>query len=406
MRILFLVALLAASQFNQRPPGTPAETLLEPVILRALDEVTPAPTSAVVAFIEGSTPAAGEVLVSCAARTTGPDGCATMALTARLLNELIRRNGLPQPARGIRFVFVTSPDKTGAPPPNTKAAIHVDFAANQHALQVVRSPWSSASIVDEVVEVFARHKPYGTAPGAVEAGPYQNVGQPQWNAFGVPTVSLIGAGAASTGLKHLGLVTAATAYFLATLPNPGAEALLSHLTVGAHARLAEDGRKAVAQMGSQQRASADVLIMFGQAIEREQRRIRSVERFMPAPLDPILHGRLTDMEKSITSVWTSMGITSAPFVPAAERIRGRGGEDRRIPSRVRQGPLPTPDPPTAMLRFPNVGDLIYEIGNFIDGKRSISDIRDAVSAEFGSVALPVVADYFDKLAATGAITIK
>ena len=88
--------------------------------------------------------------------------------------------------------------------------------------------------------------------------------------------------------------------------------------------------RAVAQMGNQQRASADVLIMFGQAIEREQRRMRSFERFMPQPVDPMLHSRILDMEKGITSVWTSMGITSSPFVPAAERIRGRGGEDRRV----------------------------------------------------------------------------
>ena len=137
--------------------------------------------------------------------------------------------------------------------------------------------------------------------------------------------------------QHAAFVAAASAYFLATLPNAGAEALLSHLTVGAHARLAEDGRKAVAQMGNQQRASADVLIMFGQAIEREQRRMRSFERFMPAPVDPMLHSRILDMEKGITSVWTSMGITSSPFVPAAERIRGRGGDDRRVPTRTGSG---------------------------------------------------------------------
>jgi hypothetical protein len=137
-------------------------------------------------------------------------------------------------------------------------------------------------------------------------------------------------------------MVALTAYFLATLPNAGAEALLSHLTVGAHARLAEDGRAAVAQMGREQRAGADVLIMFGQAIEREQRRMRSFERFMPAPVDPMLRSRIADMERGITGVWTSMGITSAPFVPAAERIRGRGGEDRRVAAKTKPGAPPRP----------------------------------------------------------------
>jgi hypothetical protein len=112
------------------------------------------------------------------------------------------------------------------------------------------------------------------------------------------------------------------------------------------------------------------------------------------------------MEKGITSVWTSIGITNAPFVPAAERIRGRGGEDRRVPSRMSQGPLPTPDPPTALLKFPNLADIIYELGNFTDGKRSISDIRDAVSAEFGPIALPVVVDYFERLVKINAVSLR
>ena len=61
----------------------------------------------------------------------------------------------------------------------------------------------------------------------------------------------------------------------------------------------------------------------------------------------MLRSRIADMEKGITSVWTSMGITSSPFVPAAERIRGRGGEDRRVVSTRRSWPGATPEPPTA-----------------------------------------------------------
>ena len=127
---------------------------------------------------------------------------------------------------------------------------------------------------------------------------------------------------------------------------------------------------------------------------------------MPLPVDPMLHSRTLDMEKGITSVWTSMGLTSSPFVPAAQRIRGRAGEDRRIVLKVGTGPLPTPEPPTALLKFQNSEIVIDELGNFIDGQRSISDIHDAVSAEFGPIAVPVVVDYFERLAKQGAITIK
>ena len=221
----------------------------------------------------------------------------------------------------------------------------------------------------------------------------------------MPTTTIVTS--ASVSNQHAAFVAAASAYFLATLPNTGAEALLSHLTVGAHARLAEDGRRAVAQMGNQQRASADVLVMFGQAIEREQRRMRSFERFMPEPVDPMLRSRIADMQKGITSVWTSIGITSSPFVPAAERLRGRAGEDRRVPARTASAlDLANIATPAALAKLPNVRDVVYEIANFIDGKRSISDIRDAVSAEFGSLPLPAVVGYFESLAKAGGITLR
>jgi hypothetical protein len=35
----------------------------------------------------------------------------------------------------------------------------------------------------------------------------------------------------------------------------------------------------------------------------------------------------------------------------------------------------------------------YEIVNFVDGKRSVGAIRDAVAAEFGPIPIDVVVDY-------------
>lgn len=277
------------------------------------------------------------------------------------------------------------------------AAIHLSEASDR-PFQVVRSLWSHAGIGDEVVEIFARQ-----TGAVVEVRSFEDVGQLQLEPFGIPTTIIASPPVSS---DTAAVVAAASAYFLATLPNAGAEAMLSHLTVGAHARLAEDGRKAVAQMGPQQRASADVLIMLGQAIEREQRRMRSFERYVPAPVDPVLRSRIADMEKGITSVWTSMGITNSPFVPAAERIRGRGGEDNRVPSRTGTIPIKPIEMPTAFLTFEDVSVILYELTNFIDGKRSISDIRDAVSAQFRPLSLPSVTDYFDRLAGSGAITIR
>jgi hypothetical protein len=381
-----LVLVLLVLQFGPRPPLTPGETLLAPEILKAISGQAPDPQASTTTI---GSDAAADVLLTCR-----EGQCATAARAARKLSSLVTSKTLPQPVRSIRVVSAVDTGTAG----RALAAIHVSEAGDR-PFQVVRSLWSHAGIGDEVVEIFARE-----AGAVIDVHSFEDVGQLQLEPFGVPTTTIVTAPSVSG--DNAAVVAAASAYFLATLPNGGAEAMLSHLTVGAHARLAEDGRKAVAQMGPQQRASADVLIMFGQAIEREQRRMRSFERYMPAPVDPMLRSRIADMERGITSVWTSIGITSSPFVPAAERIRGRGGEDRRIPSRAGSGPITPVEPPTAFLKFDSPANIVYELGNFVDGKRSISDIRDAVSAEFGPLPLPSVVDYFERLAKSGAITIR
>ncbi|MEO7158282.1 MAG: hypothetical protein ABI039_12000, partial [Vicinamibacterales bacterium] len=356
-------------------------------MLRVIGEQAPSVNAATETL--GSNPAAGWILLSCKEAQCGAAGRA-----ARKLNMLIASKSLPQPTRSIRVASTVAPESIAG----ITAVIHVAEAPDR-PFQVVRGLWSTASLVDEVVELFARHG--GTV---VDARAYESLGQPPFDSYGIPTATIVVNPAVSN--DQAAFAAAASAYFLATLPNAGSEALLSHLMVGAHARLADDGRKAVAQMGSQQRASGEVLTMYANAIDREQRRMRSFERFMPAPVDPILHSRIVDMENGITGVWTSIGITPSPYVPPAERIRGRGGEDRRVPSRTRTGPMAKPELPTAFLKFENVDTVVAELGNFVDGQRSISDIRDAVSAEFAPIALPVVVEYFERLATLGAITIK
>jgi hypothetical protein len=384
MKLCVLALLLL--QFGPRPPLSPAETLLAPETLRAIIEQAPAPEA--VAAVTGAD-ADADILVTCA-----ESRCGAAALAVRKLHALVAAKTLPQPARSIRVSSTLSAEAAA----RARAVIHVAESGDR-APSVVRGLWSTAGVGDEVAELFARH----LLPG-VAIKPYEAAGQLGYEAYGVPTTTIV----ANPETSHdtPASMVALTAYFLATLPNAGAEALLSHLTVGAHARLAEDGRAAVAQMGREQRAGADVLIMFGQAIEREQRRMRSFERFMPAPVDPMLRSRIADMERGITGVWTSMGITSAPFVPAAERIRGRGGEDRRVAAKTKPGAPPAAEPPSAFLRFPHLDTVLYELGNLIDGRRTISDIRDALSAEFGPVALPVVVDYIERLARAGAVTLK
>lgn len=386
MRTLIIAALLL--QPGPRLALTPAETLIEPEQLRFIERASV--EGPPVALIAGTEKAAGEIALACA-----PSQCEAVEWAMKKIAQAIAAKAAPAPSRSIRAVIATDPGF----PANVKAGIMIS-ASKGLRWEIVRGPWSTADIGDEVVELFARH-----AVGGVEARPFADVGQPRWDWLGVPTTTIVMPADASS-LDRASFIAAASAYFLATLPNAGAESLLSHLTVGAHARLAEDGRRAVAMMGNQQRAGAEVLIFFGQAIEREQRRMRSFERFMPEPIDPMLRSRIADMEKGITAIWTSIGITSSPFVPAAERLRGRGGEDRRVPSKTGTDRVKPVEPPTALLKFGNLSDILYELGNLIDGKRSISDIRDVLAAEFGPMSLPVIVDYFERLAKAGAISLR
>jgi len=383
--IRLVLALAVLLQPGQRPPLSPAETLLEPVILRAINEQPPGGVPA--AVIDGTDKTTGEILITCGE-------CEVASRAMQKLHLLIREKGMPPPARTIRRVT----DINNEVAQRARAAIHVAQVPDR-PIQVIRGLWSTAGIGDEVVEIFARHGGYH-----VEVKSFENVGQLRLDPLGVPTTTIVSNPAMSN--DHAAFVAAASAYFLATLPNSGAEALLSHLTVGAHARLAEDGRRAVAMMGNQQRASGEVLVFFGQAIEREQRRMRNVERYMPEPIDPMLRSRIAEMEKGITSLWTSIGITSSPFVPAAERLRGRAGEDRRVVTRSNAAPITGIETAPALARLPNVGDITYELISLIDGKRSISDIRDLLAAEFGGVPLPAVVDYVERLAKAGAVTVR
>ena len=60
----------------------------------------------------------------------------------------------------------------------------------------------------------------------------------------------------------------------------------------------------------------------------------------------------------------------------------------------------------AVAALPNSDDVTYEIVNFIDGVRTVSEIRDAVSAEFEPLGVDAVAEYLDLLAKAGAVSFK
>jgi len=80
-----------------------------------------------------------------------------------------------------------------------------------------------------------------------------------------------------------------------------------------------------------------------------------------------------------------------PLAPNGDWVREKGGAGASS---------------IAIARVPNSDDVTDEIVNFIDGTRTVSDIRDAVSAEFEPLELKAVAEYLDLIARTGAASFK
>jgi aminopeptidase YwaD len=418
-----------------------------------------------VATIPGTDAAAGEIVFSCHLDHEKPgandnaSGCAANLEIARTLKTLIEAKRIPTPIRTIRFIWPS--EMTGTIAYLTKypeiasrirAAVHLDMVGGdpfitKSVLHVTRSPWSIATVTDDVEETFGRYVIDGAMRAAgdgdmtrairsrngskdafwADITPYES-GSDHWiyqeGGFAIPSIYLrdhpdvfihttgdIADNIEPTKIKRSAFIAAASGYYLATLPDHGA-ALIRLSYANAHARLAEDGRRAVA-MSVADPHSGDAANIVAQGLLREQRRLRSLSRFVS--LDGDLHlGTEAVGRMSAALADTAKGLLAT--LPAAPP---RGEVDGRIPLRnpVVKGPL---DPggewlrekagaasgSIAIARVPNSDDVTYEIVNFVDGTRTVSEIRDAVSAEFEPLELKAVAEYLELLARAGAMSFK
>jgi hypothetical protein len=338
-----------------------------------------------------------------------------------------------------------------------RAAVHLDMVGGdpfitKSVLHVTRSPWSIASVTDDVEEVFGRYVIDGAMHAAGEGDmtrairarggskdafwaditPYES-GSDHWiyqeGGFAIPSIYLrdhpdiyihttgdLADNIEPTKIKRSAFIAAASGYYLSTMPDRG-ESLVALSYANAHQRLAEDGRRAVAMVHDRAHAR-DAAVIVSQGVLREQRRLQSVTRFLrldtSAQLDRLKSG-IADAGKAMLK----------SFLPPADadQLAGAGFHqpptDTRVPVRnaAVKGPL-APDgdwlrekggtgaTSIAVAGLPNSDDVTYEIANFVDGVRTVSEIRDAVSAEFEPIGVGAVAEYLDLLAKAGAISFK
>ncbi len=441
-------------------------------VVRARNDDT-LPYETLVATIPGTDAVAGagagEIVYSCHLDHEKPgandnaSGCAANLEIARTLKVLIDAKRIPPPARTIRFIWPSEMTGTIAYlakypeiASRMRAAIHLDMVGGdpfitKSILHITRSPWSIATVTDDVEEVFGRYVIEGamraagdgnmtrairSAGGSKDAfwadiTPYES-GSDHWiyqeGGFAIPTIYLrdhpdvyihttgdVVDNIEPTKIKRSAFIAAASGYYLATMPDHGAS-LLQLSYANAFERLAEDQRRALVMVSAGR--GFDGYNIVAKGLLREQQRLRSLSRFID--LDGQLHfgsqaveqlcARLEDALRSRLQILAPGSIS-----PHAAPNTG----DNRVPVRNAsvKGPLaPNGDwvmekagasAATIAIAFvAKSDDVTYEIVNFIDGKRTVNEIRDAVSAEFTPLDLKEVSEYIDVLARAGAVTFR
>jgi hypothetical protein len=223
----------------------------------------------------------------------------------------------------------------------------------------------------------------------------------------------------ATKLRRVALLGAAAGYSLANLDASQAPILLPWLAAKAEQRLAASFERAQTLLeGTDQAAWFEARNLMHQALQREQAALAAFGRISgtsPADLTGVQQG--VAQQAAAFTLWLdrlahakgAVGAEpGAPWAqdPAAAAVPQRIGAfgpltyqnddvllDRL--GRARLGKITLLDGGgSRLLRVQDQGALYaYEIVNFVDGRRSVGEIRDAVAAEFGPIPLAVVADY-------------
>ena len=227
-----------------------------------------------------------------------------------------------------------------------------------------------------------------------------------------------------TKLRRVALLGAASGYSFATLDAASAALVLPFLSARAQQRLAQGFNRALllTQRGElkPQEALFEARNLLSHLLHREQAGLQSFALYT--------HSRAAALSPSLAALKAQAATLNGWLIQAAA---ARGAHDAnglpawhttpdaaRIPHRIGEfGPLTFQNDDVlrdrlgeerlhkiqllraGSSRFVNVQDqsalYAYEIVNFVDGKRSVADIRDAVSAEFGPIPVDIVSDYLN-----------
>jgi hypothetical protein len=230
-----------------------------------------------------------------------------------------------------------------------------------------------------------------------------------------------------TQLKRAVFIGVAAAAFLANAGPAEVQKMTAETSGRAFGRLGLDKLRAErmildAEAKDVHTAFKEALNIVSQGFERESKALASIRFFVKgdAALDTLLRAKIKSVEGlqpaflrdvDETYRWRCLIENVAPQKPVLNEAETR--LSRLVPVRTEkmrgyfnawefyQKVREMKVPPSY-----RIGRADFEVRNFIDGRRSILDIRNAVSAEHGPVALEGVENYIVLLQKTGFITIE
>jgi aminopeptidase YwaD len=411
---------------------------------RVRAKMVPATFDVVSATIAGSDAAAGEIVLTAhlchqlAGANDNASGSAALVGVARALRAAITAGALPAPRRTIRFLWlpeiagsqawlITHPDvarrlragvhldMVGGRPEVTHAALHLSRTASSlpHIVNEIAAAW-----VADVARVSTQLAERGQGDGMVwppggrdalvtdirplELGSDHQV----FEAFGVPMVYFhdwpdvtihtnkdVPDNLDATKLGRVAYMTSGIVWTLAALPDAEAARLPGLERVATDERVAQARRAALVHGWS----AEDARLAEREAVAVGVEGLASISALWP--------GTLAEVRRVSAALAASM--------PRA--VRPAGARDARVPERVPavRGPidiyyydhleatLGASAGPAALDKRDGV--LSYEALNLVDGKRSVSDIRDVLAGRYAPAPLAEVTEWFDLLAKAGVV---
>jgi len=370
-------------------------------------------------------------------------GSAAMLDMARALKALIDDGRLAPPKRSIRFLWVPEwngtmayidrhPEMTGPALGGTVLAhLNLDMVGEHlellhTSMGITRTPASIPSALNDVVENMAQmvdRMNVRTPRGSQSAFNYRITpygGGSDHMMFidrKIPGM-MIGHGDYThhssedtpdkvdpVELERSEIIAASALLYLSDLTEDEAVDLAYLVAANGAARLVGEGRRALASLEPDGESFLEAANRLRHSGQWEREALESILTFQNGDRARATVGRLIDLAgRQTTELEEHLSAESRRMRPSRP---GDRATDRRVPVRLTRGPLDFGLPeskltPEAAAWYAGegralTGNVRFELVNFVDGKRTVAEIRDAVSAEYTPLPPDVVSRYFDDL---------